>query len=654
MGERNCWFIRCLSQSDSKLNILVIGMKPYNGGVIKLLLLCLVIFSFVSPFYTSFFMSCDVKDIEYNLEESNQIWNQYEDHYYSKRTPAYKSSIEIADNLINKNEIFLLRYWEPFVFNEDELDWSENPYGDWTWQFYFHSLRMVSYLINAYELKGEVSYLEKAKWFIQSWDEHNPCRFQQASIFAWDDHSTANRITTLIYFWDNYRDSEIFDSEFANQILNMLYQHGEFTANDANYIWKHNHGIFQDISLLQLATLFPNLDQSDKWLEISISRLSHQIDHGVTETGVHKEHSTEYHYLVLKLLSGISNFTHHYNISFDKLDTTIYNMEEYLVHISKPNGFTPLVGDSVMIDILKTPVSSITNEHLLYLVTGGNNGEKITENNIVYEDAGVAIFKNNWDNNSPLYFSLFNSYHSNVHKQADDLSFVLTHEDTDYFVDSGKFAADSAYHEENIFRTYVKSVFAHNTIAVDDTSFNIRDKINVGKSIIESYGVTSNYSYVKASHTHYDGVKITRTAIFFEEGAVYFHDEIQSNEVHKYTQIFNIGEGVNVNETNEYNIQLSSNIDNSNLTLKQLDNKSELEIYSGSYDPMRGWQSTILTEANPITSLNFEKHGKNVNFNTVINIEVDIVNVQLIDSNDNICYVINFDNGDTQLIEIKS
>ena len=50
----------------------------------------------------------------------------------------------------------------------------------------------------------------------------------------------------------------------------------------------------------------------------------------------------------------------------------------------------------------------------------------------------------------------------------------------------------------------------------------------------------------------------------------------------------------------------------------------------------------------------FEKNGKNVQFNTVINIEVEIVNVQLIDNNDNICYVINFDNGDTQLIEIKS
>ena len=629
-------------------------MKPYNGGMIKFLLLGLVIFSFISPFYTSFFMSCDVEDIEYNLEDSNQIWNQYEEHYYSKRTPAYNSSIEIADNLINKNEIFLLRYWEPFVFNEDELDWSENPYDDWTWQFYFHSLRMVSYLINAYELKGDIVYLEKAKWFIQSWDEHNPCRYQQASIFGWDDHSTANRITTLIYFWDNYRTSEIYDDDFANEILNMLRKHGEFTADDGNYIWKHNHGIYQDKSLLQLAVLFPNFDESDKWLEISISRLSDQIDYGVTPTGVHKEHSVAYHYLVLTLFTSISQFTDHYNISFDKLDLTIYNMEEYLVHVTKPNGLTPLVGDSNSINILKIPVSDITNEHLLYLVTDGNNGEKIVENSIVYEDAGVAVFKNNWDTTAPIYFALFNSYHSNVHKQSDDLSFVLSYQDTDYFVDSGKYAADSAYHEENIYRTFVKSVFAHNSIAVDDSSFNIRDKHNVGESIIESYGITPNYSYVKASHTQYDGVKITRTAIFFEEGAVYFHDEIESHDFHKYTQIFNIGPNVNVSEINDNDLLLTSGKDNSNLTLKQLGDISELEIFSGSLEPMRGWQSTVLTEINPITSLNFYQEGKNVEFETSININLIITSVEKSQQGGIDIYEVTFDNGSSEKIEISN
>lgn len=628
-------------------------MKNYNGGVSKILLFGVVIVSIISPFYASNHMFCDTNFIEYDIDDANQIWDQYEGHYYSKRTPAYNSSIEIADNLINKNEIFLLRYWEPFVYDENDFDWSVNPYDDWTWQFYFHSLRMVSYLINAYELKGDIVYLEKAKWFIQSWDEHNPCRFQQTSIFAWDDHSTANRITTLIYFWDNYRISEIFDSEFANKILNMLHKHGEFTANDANYIWRHNHGIYQDNSLLQLSVLFPNFDESNKWLEISISRLSDQIDYGVTPTGVHKEHSVAYHYLVLKLFTSISKFTGHYNISFDKLDLTIYNMQEYLVHVTKPNGFTPLIGDSNTIDVLKIPVSDITNEHLLYLVSDGNNGEKIAENSIVYQDAGVAIFKNNWDTTPPIYFALFSAFHSNVHKQSDDLSFVLTYQDTDYFVDSGKYAADSAYHEENIYRTFVKSVFAHNSIAVDDLSYNIRDKYNVGKSIIESYGITPNYSYVKASHTLYDGVKITRTAIFFEEGAVYFHDEIESHDFHKYTQIFNIGPNVNVSEINENDLLLTSGKDNSNLTLKQLKGISELEIYSGSYDPMRGWQSTVLTEINPITSLNFQQEGKDIVFETTINIELNISNVEKIQLGDKNVYEFTFENGRTERIEVN-
>jgi hypothetical protein len=229
----------------------------------------------------------------------------------------------------------------------------------------------------------------------------------------------------------------------------------------------------------------------------------------------------------------------------------------------------------------------------------------------------------------------------------------LTYQDTDYFVDSGKYAADSAYHEENIYRTFVKSVFAHNSIAVDDLSYNIRDKYNVGKSTIESYGITANYSYVKASHTLYDGVKITRTAIFFDAGAVYFHDEIESHDFHKYTQIFNIGPNVNVSEINENDLLLTSGKDNSNLTLKQLNGIPELEIYSGSYDPMRGWQSTVLTEINPITSLNFQQEGKDIVFETTINIELNISNVEKNQLGDKNVYEFTFENGRTERIEVN-
>jgi len=626
-------------------------MKSYNGGLSKYLLLGIVVAALVSPFYTSIHMNCDTDYVQYELDEVNKIWNQYEEHHYSKRTPVNNKSIEIADKLIEHNEIYLFRYWEPFVYDEDQLDWSEDPYGDWTWQFYFHSLRMVSYLINAYELKGDIVYLQKAQWFIESWDENNPCRFQQSSIFAWDDHSTANRITTLIYFWDNYRTSEVFDEEFANYFLNLLRNHGEYTANDANYIWGHNHGIYQDSSLLQLSVLFPNFEHSNEWLETSISRLSSQIDFAVTSEGVHKEHSPSYHYLVMNILLSIYDFNNNYNISFDKLDLTIYKMQEYLVNIVKPDGTTPLVGDSVPHNLLEIAENEITNEHLLYLVSNGNLGEKIDENSIVYQEAGVALFKNNWDINTPIYFGLFNAFHSLVHKQSDDLSFILTYNQTDYFVDSGKYAADSAFHEENIFRTYVKSVFAHNSISVDDSSYSIYERDNIGKSIIEKHFISSNYSYVKVSHTLFDGVKITRTAIFFNAGAVYFHDNIESNDNHKYSQIFNLGKDVNVLGDDWNELLLSSKKDETNMTIRQLSIISDFNQYNGSLNPTRGWQSTELNNISPITSLFYHQEGTDITFNTVINIETNIDGVEII-TNDKTRYLFKFDNGDTEIIEI--
>jgi len=596
----------------------------------------------------------DEKTIVNDIDEVNQIWNEYDEHYYTKRTTHPNTnydSIAIANNLISNDEIFLLVYWEPYVFNEDELDWSEDPFNDTTWQFYFHSLRMVSFLINAYESSGNTTYLARAEWFIDSWIEHNPSPEQQASTSAWGDHSTANRISTFIYFWDYYRDSEIFDMEFANRFLDSLSMHGEYTANDENYTWATNHGIYQDKALMQLAVLFPNFERSDEWLVTSFSRLYYHIETDVTPSGVHKEHSTSYHFLVLNLFISISIFTNHYNISNDKLDSTIYLMQEYLVHIAKPDGTVPMVGDSTaanVIDILRRQGFEIINEHLLYIVSNGNSGEAIFQNSVVYQDAGVAIFKNNWVSTAPIYFALFNGFHSEFHKHNDDLSFVLTYQQTDYFVDSGKYN----YDEDDPFRVFVRSVFAHNSIAVDDEYYDVRNAGNIGKSIIEKYVISSNYSYVKASHTLFDGVKITRSVVFFNDGAIYFHDNIESNDSHEYTQIFNVGKDVYIDDTDANNLTLSSMIDNSNLTLTQLIEVPKYQSYTGSNDPIRGWQSTTFNQVSPITTLNFQQEGKDITFETVINIELHIIDVDYFQEGSKEIFVFTFESGRTERIEI--
>ena len=336
--------------------------------------------------------------VDYDIDEANQIWEQFDDHQYEKRTPPRTQAIEIADNLSNNNEIFLFRYWDSFSYDEDTLDWSEDPYEDDTWVFYFHSLRMVSFLMNAYELTNNTTYLEKAQWFIESWIEHNPDPYDHSgSRFAWGDHSAANRILTLIYFWDYYRNSSIFEEDFANDLLNTLRNHGIFTAKDKNYSWGINHGIYQDRALMQLAVLFPIFERSQEWLATSMYRLTMHLEEDVTPSGIHKEHSSSYHYLVLNLFMSISKFTNYYNISYEGLDSTIYKMQDYLVRLAKPDGTIPLVGDSTANNVLSIPESQIINEHLLYLVSDGTQGREINQDSCVYEDAGVAVFKNDWD-----------------------------------------------------------------------------------------------------------------------------------------------------------------------------------------------------------------------------------------------------------------
>jgi hypothetical protein len=262
---------------------------------------------------------------------------------------------------------------------------------------------------------------------------------------------------------------------------------------------------------------------------------------------------------------------------------------------------------------------------------------------MVYTDAGIAIFKNDWDSQKPIYFSLFNAYHSFVHKQSDDLSFVLTYGDTDFFVDGGKYN----FVESDPYRIFIRSVFAHNTISVDNETYDFREESFIGNPEIENFYIGPDYSFVKANHCIFDGVEITRTVIFFNQGAVYIHDSIKSDDFHSYSQIFNIGQDVSLDVNNSRNISLTSMIESSKINLKQLNDIDGFVSYYGSLEPMRGWKSTTFNEVEPISSLNYFVDGSNADFSTAINIVLEIENVEHINDS----YTISFSSGEQIIVD---
>ena len=579
--------------------------------------------------------------VEYDLEEMNEFWDSSENHTYATRTNPSQQSVDIADRIISHDEIFLLRYWDPVVIPKSSLDWGEDPFDDWTWQFYYHSLRMVSYLVSSYEFTGEITYLKEAKWYIESWIEHNPGPRKQASERAWDDHSTANRILTFIQFWDSYRDSTIQDESFSILFLNILRLHGEFTADPDNYYWGHNHGIFQDRALLQLSVLFPNFDNSKDWNEIATERLELHIVEDFTSSGIHKEHSPSYHFLVLTLMMSVNEFYQHYELSNEKLERLIYKMQEYLAFIVKPDGTFPLVGDSGLENGLRLKESSIVSENLLEM-KNRNSDDKLENYCIGYTDAGVGINKLEFDNGNDIYFAIFSAFHNTVHKQSDDLSFVLSYGMTDYFVDSGKYNFD----ESDKYRKYVRSAFAHNTVIVDNVSYDYKDESNIDKSSLYNYHCNQTYSLFQARHEIYDGVEINRNIVVIYEKGVLIHDSIQSSQARSYSQVFQLGNNLQIQEDQFGNLNLKSTIDNTSMTMRQLEYESSFDFYTGSNEPLQGWRSEYFNQIEPINSVVYYKNGKSTDFFTIIEFDDNNLNLEKIeDGNSLVGYKIEDEGG---------
>jgi len=582
----------------------------------------------------------------YDVEWTIQHWNEFDEHTYTKRTSVSLSSFEHGANLLENETMFLMRYWGPIQVNISTMDWSEDPFNDRTWRFYFHSLRMVSFLLNAYEWTGNSDFLNRSQQFIESWYEHNPSPKLEANEIAWDDHSAANRLTTLIYFWDLYRTSNVFDEVFAQKFHHILYLHGSYTADKNNYLENHNHGIFQDRALLQLSLLFPSIPESSYWYVLAMNRLYSQIDFGVTESGFHKEHSPSYHFLVLQMFAEIYQFLLHYGEDNTRLYQTVYSMEGSYVLMTKENGKVPMLGDSVETNIYGYKYEPI-HPWMKFVLTRGVEGEEPTHGCVAIEDAKVAIIQTSLHENESYYLMMTGAFHSRVHKHADDLSFVLSLNNEDIFVDSGKYNFD----EKDPYRMYMRSSFAHNTVSIEGLAYDLRQEDFFDNPVILEKTDLDGGCKISMQHTLYPDVVITRSVWMLSEHLTIIQDQIESSRTQKFIQHFNIDSkhSVELDSSNNFSIRTEGG----QLLSMRLFSQDYESVYAfGSTNPLRGWQSKIFNTVEPIHWLGFEQEGKNIEFLTIINSHENskVVNLRSTSSED--CIHVEFEQEELSICTI--
>lgn len=486
-----------------------------------------------------------------------------------------------AEQILNDN-IYISASWEPIHL--EDIQWDEDPYENASWRLYFQALNFVSFLMRAYEVTGDLKYLSKAEYYIIDWIKKNPIDFESNSDYTWNDHAASSRAKGFIDFLHRYRESGIFDERNFELICYSLYQHGKYLSNDSNYV-DSNHGLMQDQALLQIATIFSAFPDSEAWLSHALNRIYISTENHVTSEGVHREHSPFYHVFVQDMYVDIQHYLSTVGIYDETINSVILAMDQYVKNIVTPSGHYPLVSDT---NLMVNPKANYDS----------------TLEDKVYEKSGVAFFRSQTERDlDDIYMMFVAAYNSTYHKHKDELSFVLTINDTDYFIDGGHHG-----YNKSAERSLLLSPYAHNTIILDNKAWSFGEEM-IGNPRIEKSFTSENLSYLRASHTMYDDVKISRTIIFIKPELIIIHDNIDSSN-ESFTsvqQIFNLGEDIDLVKNNEASYTLNSKNDNNFMTFNLI-NKGDYStnIYSGNKEPYIGWATKIAGSIHPVTTMIFD------------------------------------------------
>ncbi len=497
---------------------------------------------------------------------------------------------------------------EPMKYDILNFDWNVSFSNiPSSFQLYLQGLNPIQILAQAFNESKDKNYLEFALKLLHSWREYASKDINiKNNRFVWGEHSTSIRAENLIYFVKICFTHGFWNNDMFEEFSEILFEHGEWLNNNKNYKKNHNHGIIMDKVLLYLGYVFDNKN----WMENAKKRLLEQEHFAFNEEMIHVENSTTYGFLVRRLFLNIGDFLKKINDDLSK--RILLDMEkttEFLNWSVKPNGKIALIGDTN-----ESPCDIVFKEDIkkFYPITGMffycSNKEKEYKNNT------WKMFKS--------------GYTKNVHKHADDGSFILYSKGYDIFIDGGNYG-----YQKDDFRNFFLSAKAHNSIVIDDKSYPTSNKLTDTVGISE-YLINTEYDYIKAFNKAYEGVKLERK--FYSSGDItILYDNMYSENRHKYSQIFNLSEFMKIEKIEENKVILKIADTDYYVEIIQYANNPLLSVIEGNINVAGyGLISRSVNKIETITTLKFDLEGENCNFITLISIVDKYGNVKM---NEGIC-----------------
>ncbi len=218
--------------------------------------------------------------------------------------------------------------------------------GGPTFQLVMASLSVEDLLLREYESGGRREYYELAKARVLEFADWEAKQHEPAA-FLWNDHAVAARISVLTRLWRHLRADPGAGAGERAALLGLVSRSGGLLSKKSQFTVRTNHGVMQNVALLQISAAFPDLPQADAWKKLAAERLELQLGFYVSSEGVVLEHSSEYHLFGVQLLEYAVQLARLNGMEpSEQLVSAYQRSKEFSKVLVRPDRSVPLIGNT--------------------------------------------------------------------------------------------------------------------------------------------------------------------------------------------------------------------------------------------------------------------------------------------------------------------
>ncbi len=496
----------------------------------------------------------------------------------------------------------------PLPYLQWPLTWTEDPYHEAYWEFYFYGLRPEATLLYEWETTHSPAYLEKLISILRSYVAYDKTRPVDTVTFD-NDHTSAYRTMELINFYVKLKIAHALPTDLEAGLARSLRKLGAFLAEPKHFEADYNHGFNEGAALLLLADNFPHMPGASGWRALALERLRQMLVNTIDADGVEVENSPFYQVYVLGLVYQIAQWAKRYEPALAApYSEAATKMLSFTADVTQPNGYLPMLGATATTYMpsqdpnVYGPMAAADPE-FDFVFTRGAHGTPPPDGTVLFPISGLFLMRSPLGSISNLPNQTFVTFNSGTyrtsHSDLDAMGITMYSNGAEVLPTSGLYT----YTEEPGLE-YFHGTRSHNTVVVDG-----HDQ-EEGSAQAGSHGSVEGSTWASGVSKLYPGVTHHRTVVILRQGLVLVRDQLSSESTHEYSQTWHLAP----------NATPSAGASAENVTAL-VGSKPQLQItqaspsgmtlqsFDGATDPMQGWYSSGYGFKQPSWALQFERHG---------------------------------------------